>query len=116
MSARSNFIEYVMELPEPVAAIEGGVFFGGYGIKSQSVQFSMIMGNTLYFVVDNSTRQQYIDQGSKPFSYMTQKGQRLVKRYYQVPADLLEKQQALLDWARQSIHIAKATAHKKKIA
>ena len=49
MSASNEFIEYVMELLEPVSAIEGSKFFGGYGIKSSAIQFAMIMGNSLYF-------------------------------------------------------------------
>ena len=72
------------------------------------------MGNTLYFVVDDISREQYIKQGSKQFSYMTKKGECLVRRYYEVPADLREDQQELLDWARQSIRAAKVTVNKKK--
>jgi len=112
-ASSTDFIDYVMELLEPISVIEGGKFFGGYGIKCQSVQFAMIMGNTLYFVVNDNTRGEYEEAGSKPFSYLTKKGQRLVKRYYEVPADLLEDQDELLAWARESILIAKATNRKK---
>jgi len=58
-SSSPDFITYIMELLEPISVIEGGMFFGGYGIKCQSVQFAMIMGNTLYFVVDDNTRAEY---------------------------------------------------------
>ncbi len=108
-----DFIAFVMELLEPISAIEAGKFFGGYGIKSQSVQFAMIMGNTLYFVVNDNTRPEYEEAGSKPFSYQTKKGERFVKRYYQVPPELLEDQDELLIWAKESIGIAKATSKKK---
>jgi len=113
MSASKEFIEYVMELLEPVGVIEGSRFFGGYGIKSSSTQFAMIMGNSLYFVVDDSTRPKYEKLEKKPFSYMTKNGQRLVKRYFEVPEDLLEDPETLLEWAKESILVAKATSHKK---
>ena len=110
MSASTDFIDYIMDLLEPISVIEGGTFFRGYGIKCQSVQFAMIMGNTLYFVVDDRTRGEYEETGSKPFSYQTKKGERFVKRYYEVPTDLLEDQDELLVWAKESIGIAKVTS------
>jgi DNA transformation protein len=113
MSASKEFIEYIMELLEPVAAIEGSKFFGGYGIKSSSIQFAMIMDNSLYFVVNDKTRPRYEKLHKQPFSYMTKNGKRLVKRYFEVPEDLLEDQAALLEWARESIAVAKATSKKK---
>ncbi len=113
MSASKEFIAYIMALLEPVAAIEGSKFFGGYGIKSDGVQFAMIMGNSLYFVVDDKTRVMYEKHEMKPFSYMTKNGERLVKRYFEVPFELLENPDELLDWARESIGIAKATSKKK---
>ena len=112
MSASKEFIEYIMELLEPVAAIEGSKFFGGYGIKNNATQFAMIMGNSLYFVVDDSTRHKYEKLSMKPFSYMTKKGLRLVKRYYEVPDDLFEDREMLLVWARESIVVAKASSKK----
>ena len=113
MSASKEFIEFVMEMLEPVAAIEGSKFFGGYGIKSSATQFAMIMGNSLYFVVNDKTRPKYERLDKKPFSYMTKNGRRLVRRYFEVPEDLLEDQDALVEWARESIAVAKATAKKK---
>lgn len=110
MSASKEFIEYVMGLLEPVAAIEGSKFFGGYGIKSSSAQFAMIMNNSLYFVVDDKTRPKYEKLKQQPFSYMTKNGQRLVRRYFQVPEDLFEDQETLLAWARESIAIAQKSA------
>ena len=108
MSASKEFVAFVMELLEPLTAIEGGKFFGGYGIKNNATQFAMIMGNSLYFVVDDTTRSKYKKLQMKPFSYMTKNGIRLVKRYYEVPGDLFDDRDKLLVWARESIAIAKS--------
>ncbi len=113
MTASKEFVAYVMELLEPVAAIEGSRLFGGYGIRSGPTQFAMIMGNSLYFVVDDNTRPKYERLNKKPFSYMTKNGQRYLKRYYEVPEDLLEDSEALYEWAKESIAVAKATSKKR---
>jgi DNA transformation protein len=45
--------------------------------------------------------------GSSCFSYRTRKGSVDVKKYYEVPGDLLEDRERLLDLARESIEIAR---------
>ena len=60
-------MEYAKELLEPGSTIEGSKFFGGLGIRNNSAQFSMIMGNSLYFVVGDSFRTKYEKQKSEPF-------------------------------------------------
>ena len=74
MAASSEFIEFVMELLQPIPALGGKRLFGGYGVKSNHSQFAMIMNNTLYFVVSDQTRPKYEAQGKKPFSYGTKTG------------------------------------------
>ena len=109
MSASPEFTEYVISLLEPTAALKGSKFFGGIGINCDSTQFAMIMGNVLYFVVNDETRPKYEKLKKQPFSYMTRLGKKLVKKYYEVPEDLLENQEELMKWAQESIAIAKAT-------
>ena len=113
MTASNEFIEYVMELLEPIAVMDGGKFFGGFGIKSNSIQFAMIMDNSLYFVVNDETRPKYEKLKKKPFSYQTKKGTVNVKRYYEVPEDLFDEPDDLIKWAKESIDIAHKTQRKK---
>ena len=51
-----EYIDYVLELLEPINAISAGRFFGGQGVTCNNAQFAMMMGNRLFFVVDDSTR------------------------------------------------------------
>lgn len=55
MSASAEYTEYGLELLEPICPVRTGRFFGGVGISNGSVQFAMIMGNCLYFAVDDDT-------------------------------------------------------------
>lgn len=114
MSASEEFTNYVLDLLAPLGAIKSGRFFGGAGLSHAGVQFAMIMGNSLYFVVDDKTRGKYIAENKEPFSYNNKRGEVLVKRYYEIPEDLFEDQEKLLDWANESLGIAIKTSKCKK--
>lgn len=102
-----EYVGYILELLEPLNALSSGRFFGGIGLKSDSVQFAMIMGNALFFVVDTSTRPKYEESGMGCFWYKTKKKKVDVKKYYEVPGDLLDDQETLVAWARESIQVAR---------
>ena len=109
-----DYIEHVLELLEPINAISSGNFFGGQGVSCGSVQFAMIMGNSLFFVVDDSSRYKYIDMGTECFWYTKKTGKVNVKKYHEVPGELFDEPTILLEWARESIKIAKKLSKKKK--
>ena len=86
--------------------VRTGRFFGGVGISQGNVQFAMIMGSSLYLVVDDSTRQKYADAGMTPFSYTTKKGRIQVRRYFELPEEILTDPDELRTWVRESIEVA----------
>ncbi len=106
MTSSSQFTDYVLELLEPVIPVRTGRFFGGVGISRGNVQFAMIMGSSLYLVVDDSTRQKYEDAGMTPFSYTTKKGRIQVRRYFELPEEILTDPDELRTWVRESIEVA----------
>ncbi len=105
-ASSSEFVDFVMEQLAPLGGIDSGRFFGGLGLKAHATQFAMIMDNALYFVVDDTTRPRYQRMGSNCFAYDTRQRRVEVKRYFTVPADVLEDQQQLLALARESIATA----------
>jgi DNA transformation protein len=116
MSANTEeFLRFVLDQMKEVEALACGRFFGGNGVASEAVQFAMAFGNTLYFVVDDTTRPKYEEEGSECFSYRTSEREVMVRRYYEVPAMALENRDILIEWAREAIAIAKRT-HKKSRA
>lgn len=106
MSASAEYTEYVLELLEPLGRVRTARFFGGVGLSVGTAQFAMIMGNTLYFVVDDGTRPKYEKAGMAPFSYLTKKGRVQVRRYYELPEEILTDAQSLKLWAAESIKLA----------
>jgi len=102
----TEYIDYILELLEPIGAVSSGRFFGGQGIACDSQQFGMMMGNTLFFVVDESSRQKYIEMGTECFWYTKKTGKVNVKKYHEVPGELFDEPDTLLAWAHESISIA----------
>ena len=109
MTPSTEYKEYVLELLEPIGSLRTSHFFGGIGIYYGSVQFAMMMGNSLYFVVDESTRKKFEQAGMQPFSYLTKKGRIQVRKYFELPEDVLTDAEQLRQWAQESIQVANKT-------
>jgi len=107
-----EFVDYVTELLEPIHKLSVGRFFGGIGLKTDTVQFAMLMDNSLFFVVDDSTRPKYEAKGMTCFWYNTKKKRVNVKKYYEVPGDLFDDPVTLVEWAKESVKIAQKLKQK----
>ncbi len=115
MTASTQFADYVLELLESVSPVRTSRFFGGVGISQGAVQFAMIMGSSLYLVVDDSTRSKYESAGMAPFSYTTKKGRIRVRRYFELPEEILTDPDELRMWVRESIKVAGKVKKPKSI-
>ncbi|KLN59419.1 hypothetical protein WH96_17745 [Kiloniella spongiae] len=103
---KDSFSQYILEQLAPLGELKIGRFFGGKSIKYQNKQFCMLMKNRLYFRVSRNNLSDYLDNGSEPFSYLTKNGRVQVKKYYEVPADVLDDIDALRTWAKRAIEAA----------
>lgn len=108
MSSRSEFVAHVQDLLTPLGPLTSGRLFGGHGFKCGGRQFAMIMGDTLYLRVDDTTRLAHERHGMAPFSYATRKGLVLVRTYSAVPAEWLEDRDQLLAAASRALSVAGA--------
>jgi DNA transformation protein len=115
LAASTEFTEYILELLEPIGLVRRGRYFGGIGFSCNSVQFAMMMGSTLYFVVDEVSREKYQQAGMQPFSYLTKKGRIQVRRYFELPEDVLADPAQLLLWAEEAVSVAGKTKRPSKV-
>jgi DNA transformation protein len=106
MKPMDEFTTAIVDMLMPIGPIEGGRFFGGYGLKSAGVQFAMIFKGTLYFRVDETLAADLMRQGSSPFEYDRRDRRVVIDTYYSVPEDGLEDADLLVDWAGRSIAAA----------
>jgi len=115
MAASAEYTAYVLELLSPVGPVAVSRFFGGVGLSRASVQFAMIMDNSLYFVVDDATRARYEAAGMQPFAYETKKGRVQVRRYFELPEDVLSDPDELRVWAQESLRVASKKERRRPV-
>ncbi len=74
--------------------------FGGYGLYQGKIFFGILYKGRLYFKTDQKTRTEYIKRGMKPFR---PNAKMTLKTYYEVPADIIEDPDQLMEWATKGI-------------
>jgi len=98
-------INYILEILEQHGDFTSRSMFGGYGIYKNKVIFAIIADDELYFKVDHSNQQQYIDHYSKPFVY-EKNGKSYSMSYWKLPVEILEDENQLPIWIDQSYQIS----------
>ncbi|HSY27301.1 MAG TPA: TfoX/Sxy family protein [Burkholderiaceae bacterium] len=91
-------------------------FFGGAGVVKNGVQFAFIIEGVLYLRVDDVSRPEFEAMGAAPFVYSGRSRAVRVAKYYALPDEIADDQEALLRWATRAFHIAeiaKSTARRK---
>lgn len=81
--------------------------FGGYGLYHDGHIFGVI-ADKLYFKTDEESRKAYTELGSGAWKES--------KNYYEVPAQILDTPDKLIEWAKRAAQISAANASKKKPA
>ncbi|MGP0566414.1 MULTISPECIES: TfoX/Sxy family protein [unclassified Nitrospina] len=98
----SSFTDFVLEQLEGMGPVRCRAMFGGHGLYADDVFFAIIYNNVLYFKTDGKTVSQFVGQGMRPFQ--PRPGQTL-KNYYEVPTEVLENADTLIQWARQAVAV-----------
>lgn len=102
---------YILEALEPLAPVAKRMFSGA-GLFAGGIMFGLLVRDTMFFRVDDRTRQRFEDAGSEPFSY-TRRGRKVnLGSYYAVPEDLLDRPDELLRWARDAVASAHAAVQR----
>lgn len=106
MAVSQGYQEFILDLLAPLAPMPRRMF-SGVGLFHGGAMFGLLVRDTMYLRVDESTRERFESAGSRPFSY--QRGEREVSlsAYYLIPEELLDRQDELLQWARDAIATAR---------
>lgn len=99
----SELQAYIEEMLEPVGGLEFKPFFGGKSLRCRDVQIGMLMGDVFYLSVEGDLREALKARGGQPFRYMTKHGERVIEKYCELPADILDDHEELIDWVRKTI-------------
>jgi DNA transformation protein and related proteins len=104
VSKRDTFVDFVLDQLSDVDGLRPKTMFGAHGLYSGILFFGIINNKRLYFRTNEVTSQEYEKYGMKPFKPLKDKRP---MRYHEVPAEILDNREALLQWARTAIAVAK---------
>jgi DNA transformation protein len=104
MKKSDPFVDFVLDQLRSLPGVRSRRMFGGHGLYAKDDFFGVIAAGCLYFKTNEKTRQRYVDVGMEPFE--PNPGQ-VLKNYFKVPVDVLEDDDALAEWARESVRVAK---------
>jgi DNA transformation protein len=113
MPKRSEFLEYLLEMLQPLGEIRAKSMFGGWGLYADERFFAIIAEETLYFKVDDVNCAEFEARGLEPFRYDAN-DQTAVMRYYPPPAEALDDRELLCAWAQKGVEAAERAAAGKK--
>jgi DNA transformation protein len=74
--------------------------FGGYGLNRAGTFSGIIYRGRLYFTTDSMIQPSYHERGMKPFR---PNAKQTLKNYYEVPAEIIEEPDQLVDWTQVAI-------------
>ena len=102
MAVSPGFQDFILDLLAPLEPLPRRMF-SGVGLFHGGAMFGLLVRDTMYLRVDDATREQFEQRGSRPFSYRRGEREVSLSAYYVVPEDLLDRQDELLRWARDAI-------------
>lgn len=114
MARMDSFVEYTLELLEPLGPVQARAMFGGWGVYHAGRMMGLIVEDRLYLKTDDTTRPAFAAAGGEPFIYDPGHGRKPVAMsYWTPPADASDDAHALLPWARRAVEAALRAAQKK---
>ena len=117
MARMDSFVEYTLELLEPLGSVLARAMFGGWGLYLGGRMFGLIIEYRLYLKTDDASRPAFESAGGEPFVYDAGKGRKPVTMsYWTPPPDASDDAHLLLPWARRAVEASLRAAQKKPAA
>ncbi len=112
MPVNNSYIQYALDLLKALGPVSAKRMFGGAGLYLEGLFFALIADDVLYFKVDEANKADYLKAGTGPFKPFGS----YAMSYYEVPADVLEDEEQLKEWAQKAVTAAmRKSAARRKI-
>ena len=105
MAVQPQYLAYVLEQLGGLSAVRPNRMFGGIGLYSDGLFFGLIDDDTLYFKTSDANIEAYRSRNMPKFMPFPDRTG-AVMGYHQVPADIIEDAESLVEWARRSVAVA----------
>jgi DNA transformation protein len=113
MPRQSEYVEYLIEMLQPLGKIRVKSMFGGWGFYADERFFAIVGDDAFYVKVDDVSRPEFETLGLKPFRFEMRDRQATMD-YYLPPAAAMDNRELLCEWARKGLEAAERTAQKKR--
>src|SRR5262245_46038860 len=107
-----SFLTFVLEQLSGIREVSSRRMFGGVGLYSGETFFAVIDNDTLFFKVDDETRQAYVKRNMPPFKPMPDMP--AMNGDHQVPPGILEGSDAMTEWAAEAVEVGKRAPRKSR--
>ncbi|MGO4317953.1 TfoX/Sxy family protein [Agrobacterium sp. MCAB5] len=101
-----HLAEHYVDQLSDWAKITTKPLFGAVALYRNDNVFAMAWQGALYFKVDDDSRAQYETAGSHTLGYSHEGEDHALKSYWTVPADILEDNEKLHEWADRAYQAA----------
>jgi DNA transformation protein len=109
VSVSADYLAYVLDQLAELGGVRSRRMFGGAGLYRDELFFGLIADDTLYLRADDSNRADYTARAARAFRPYPDRPE-VSMRYYEVPADVLEDRDELVEWARRAVRCAMVAA------
>lgn len=116
MSVTASYLTFVLDQLSGLAGVSSRRMFGGIGLYCEGAFFGLIDDDVVYFRVDDTTRPEFVQRGSRPFVPVASKPDLVSNSYFQLPDEILDDPDLLATWAKRATAVARAKAKAKKPA
>jgi DNA transformation protein len=108
----SGLVSHCLELLAPLGRTSSRRMFGGHALYIDGLCMALIIQDTLYLKVDDTSRPLFEREGCRAFTYDTRQGERHALGYFTAPDEAMESPAEMLPWARRALAAAVAARAK----
>ena len=105
MPVQAQYLAYILEQLSGLGSLRSNRMFGGMGLYSREIFFGLIDDDTLFFKTDSTNSAGYVARNMPRFMPFPDRPD-AVLGYHQVPVEVIEDAEQLVDWARKAVDVA----------
>ncbi|WP_165748431.1 TfoX/Sxy family protein [Cellulophaga sp. Z1A5H] len=105
MAASTDYVDFIKDQLSNWKPILTKRMFGCIGLYADGLMFGKIAKETIYFKVDDSNKNKYLEAGSETLKLF--KSNSVVASFYEVPVEIIEDANQFVVWAETSLEIQK---------
>lgn len=102
---RPQIIDYLCDVLAPLGVVEPRSRFGGWGLYIDDVMFTLIRDQEAYFRADDTSAGDYEALGLSRYKSPINRG--IIMPYYQLPPDLFDDPDLMVEWAERALAAAR---------